>query len=376
MSDQFSLPAVPNFPNGGNEYEQRYQNELNNILRLYLERFRASVGTLIGVENGGPEFNFLDFNKLASYTDQEARLGWNDTDKTLNLGMDYGVIQQIGEETYARVGNTTGSTIPNGTVVGFAGATSNALLVAPYLADGSSPSLYILGVMTHDLPDSGEKGYCTTWGFVRDLDTSAFSVGDVLYADPNTAGALTNVKPTAPDNVIPIAACITSNATTGVIFVRPTIEQQEYYGEFSATTDQTVAVINTAYPVTFNSTEITNGVTLTGSPTTRITVPAAGLYRVQVNMQVASSSASAKSLWCWFRKNGVDIPNSSRITTSNINNGYVSLSHEITVSLTANQYIEVMYAADDTTIFLDSTAATAFAPAAPAVQVAITQSQQ
>jgi hypothetical protein len=244
------------------------------------------------------------------------------------------------------------------------------------LADGSQPSLYILGVMTHDLPDSGEKGYCTTWGFVRDIDTSAFSVGDILYASPTTAGALTNVKPTAPNNVIPLAACITSSATTGVIFVRPTIEQMKYYGEFSASTDQLVAVINTAYAVTFNTTGISNGVTLTGSPTTRITVPAAGLYRVQVNMQIASASSSAKTLWCWFRKNGTDIPNSARLTTSNINNGFVSMTHDITVSLTANQYIEVMYAGDDTGIFLDSTASTAFAPASPAVQVAITQSQQ
>lgn len=38
-----SLPAVPNFPNGGLDYEQRYQNELNNILRLYLERLRAGL---------------------------------------------------------------------------------------------------------------------------------------------------------------------------------------------------------------------------------------------------------------------------------------------------------------------------------------------
>lgn len=355
------------------EYEPRYQEQLNNAQRLYFNQIDNYISALA---NGGPPFNYIDFATDASYANQEARLGWNNTDKTLNLGMDYGVIQQIGQETYARVGNTTGSTIPNGSVVGFVGATSNALLVAPYLADGSSPSLYILGVMTHDLPDSGEKGYCTTWGFVRDLDTSAFSVGDVLYADPNTAGALTNVKPTAPDNVIPIAACITSNATTGVIFVRPTIEQQEYYGEFSATTDQTVAVINTAYPVTFNSTSITNGVTLTGSPTTRVTVPASGLYRIQVNMQIASTSSSAKSLWCWFRKNGVDIPNSARITTSNINNGFVSMTHDCTVSLEANEYIQVMYAGDDTNIFLDSTAATAFAPASPAVQIAITQSQQ
>lgn len=305
-----------------------------------------------------------------------SRMSWNSTDDTVDIAMEYGVVQQVGEETYARVQNNTGVDIPNGTVVGFAGATSNALLVAPYLANGSSPSLYILGIMTHTLPDSGEKGYCTTWGFVRGLDTSAFSAGDVLYASPTVAGELTNTKPTAPDNVIPIAACVVSDATNGVIFVRPTIEQMQYYGEFSATTDQLVAVINTAYAVTFDSTSITNGVTLTGSPTTRVTVPASGLYRVQVNIQIASTSAAQKSLWCWFRKNGVDIPNSARITTSDINNGFVSMTHDCTVSLAANEYVEIMYAADSTNIFLDSTASTAFAPAAPSVQVAITQSQQ
>lgn len=369
LEKNFISPALPLAPL---EYDQRQQDQFQYALRLYFSRLDNLVGGIVG---GGP-FNHIDFDILASYVEQEGSLGWNSTDQTLNLGMAYGVTQQIGQETYARVGNTTGSTIPNGSVVGFVGATSNALLVAPYLANGASPSLYILGVMTHDLPDSGEKGYCTTWGFVRDLDTSAFSVGDVLYASPSTAGGLTNIKPTAPNNVIPLAACITSHATTGVIFVRPTIEQMKYYGEFSATTDQTVAVINTAYPVTFNATGITNGVTLTGSPTTRVTVPAAGLYRVQVNMQIASTSSSAKSLWCWFRKNGTDIPDSARITTSNINNGFVSMTHDVTVSLGANEYIQIMYAGDDTNIFLDSTAATAFAPASPAVQVAITQSQQ
>ena len=82
--------------------------------------------------------------------------------------MDYNVVQQVGLETYARVQNTTGVTIPNGSVVGFAGVgAGNQLLVTPYLADGSQPTLYILGVMTHDLPDTGQVGYCTTWGHVR-----------------------------------------------------------------------------------------------------------------------------------------------------------------------------------------------------------------
>jgi hypothetical protein len=302
-------------------------------------------------------------------------LTWNIVDQTLDIFMEYGVVQQIGQETYARVGNTTGVTIPNGTVVGFVGATPNALLVAPYLADGSSPSLYILGVMTHDLPDSGQKGYCTTWGFVRDLDTSAFSAGDVLYASPTVAGALTNAKPTAPNNVIPLAACIISDATNGLIFVRPTIEQMQYYGVFTKTTDQTPAVIDTEYLLTFDNTQISNGVTI-GGTTSRIIVPQSGLYQFDATVQLSSSSASAKNVWIWFKKNGTAIANSARIVTTDINNGYISIELSETVSLAANGYVEMAFAADDTNVTVDNVAATAFAPAAPSIVLQVTQVQQ
>lgn len=367
----FRPSKSPNLPIAPVEYTQQYLDQLSNALRLYfaqIDNFSSSV------VDGGP-FDYIDFIKDSLYISAEARLGWNSVDQTLNLGMAYGVTQQIGQETYARVKNETGVLIPNGTVVGFVGASSDALSVAPYLADGTEPSLYILGIMTHDLPDSGQKGYCTTWGFVRDLDTSSFSQGDVLYASPSVAGGLTNVKPTAPDNVIPVAACIVSDATNGVIFVRPTITQMQYYGEFSANTDQTVAVINTAYAVVFDTINIGNGITI-GTPASRIVVPQSGLYRIQVSAQITSTSASAKTMRCWFRKNGVNIPETSRLSTSAINNGYVDLSHDITVSLEANEYIEFMYAADSVDIFFNATAATAYAPSATAVQLAITQSQQ
>lgn len=302
-------------------------------------------------------------------------LTWNTVDQTLDIFMEYGVIQQIGQETYARVGNTTGVTIPNGTVVGFAGATPNALLVAPYLADGSSPSLYILGVMTHDLPDSGQKGYCTTWGFVRDLDTSAFSAGDILYASPTVAGALTKVKPTAPDNVIPLASCIISDATNGLIFVRPTIQQMQYYGVFTKTTDQTPAAIDTEYLLTFDNTQISNGVTI-GGTTSRIIVPQSGLYQFDATVQLSSGSASAKNVWVWFKKNGAAIANSARLVTTDVNNGYIPIALSETVSLAANGYVEMAFAADDTNVTVDNVTATAFAPAAPSIVLQVTQVQQ
>lgn len=319
--------------------------------------------------------NYIDFEQDAPFTRQIARAGWNTSDQTLDLGMDYGVTQQIGQETYARVRNSTGVTIPNGTAVGFVGAATDALSVAPYLADGSQPTLYILGIMTHDLPDSGEKGYCTTWGFVRDLDTSAFSAGDVLYVSSTVAGELTNVKPTAPANVIPIAAVVVSDATAGVIFVRPTITQMQYYGVFSKTSDQTPASTNTAYALTFDATDISNGVVI-GTPTSRIVVPQSGLYNFNVSVQITSGNTSAKNVWVWLRKNGTDIANSARLVTININNGYVPVSFSEPVSMTASQYVEVMFAADDTAITIDNVASTAFAPAAPAVALEVTQVQQ
>jgi hypothetical protein len=277
---------------------------------------------------------------------------------------------------YTVVQNNTGFTIPKGTVVGFAGVGSNNVLsVTPYLADGSSPSLYILGVMAEELPDSGATGLCCVWGNVNGIDTSAFSVGDVLYASPTVAGAFTNVKPTAPDNVIPIAAVLVDSATAGDIFVRPTIEQQKYYGEFTKTTDQTPASTNTAYALTFDNTEIAEGISI-GSPASRIVVVQSGLYQFDATVQIGSSSSSAKTVWLWFRKNGTDVANSARLVTININNGYTAVSMSEFFSLAANDRIEIMFAADNTAITVDNVAATAFAPAAPAVVLAVSQIQQ
>ena len=285
-------------------------------------------------------------------------------------------IGQASLETFTRVQNSTGNTLAKGTVVGFAGVgAANLLSVSAYLADGSTPSLYVLGVLDETIPDSGATGLACVWGPVSGIDTSAFNVGDILYASPTVAGAFTNVKPTAPDNVIPVAAVLVKSATDGVIFVRPTIEQQKYYGEFTKTSDQTPAATNTAYALTFDNTETAEGVSI-GSPASRIVVAQSGLYQVLCTAQISSSNTSAKNVWLWLRKNGNNVADSARIVTININGGYVPMTMSEVISLAANDYIEIMFAVSDTAITVDNVAATAFAPAAPAVVLAVTQIQQ
>jgi hypothetical protein len=306
-------------------------------------------------------------------------MAWNQTEQTADLNMDYGVTQQIGLEYYARVENTTGVTIPNGTVVGFAGVgANNTIAVAPYLADGATPSLYVLGVMTHDLPNAGEIGYCTVWGHVKNLDTSAFNVGDILYASPSVAGGLTNVKPTAPENVIPIAAVLAVGVTDGEIFVRPTIEQEQYYGEFTKTGASTSpASANTSYAITWDNTEIANGVSIVSG--SQLTVVESGLYQFDVTLQLSSGNSNDKNVRFWFKKNGTNIANTTRIVTVNINNGFTPIALSDFFSLDAGDYVELWWQSDNTSVALVTDAAGGTAPndypAAPAGIVAVNQIQ-
>jgi hypothetical protein len=345
------------------------------------ERLAALTATApIRGANNSVATDYIDLNPNAPHFHQKARLSWHQTEQTAEIGMEYGVVQQIGLNYYARVENLTGSTIPKGAVVGFAGVgANNTLSVAPFLADGSQPSLYILGVMAHDLPNAGQVGYCTVWGHVTGINTSAFSVGDILYASPSSAGAFTATKPTAPDNVIPVAAALAIDATDGEIFVRPTIEQQKYYGEFTKTGASTSpAAINTSYAITWDNTEIANGISIVSS--SQLTVVDSGLYQFDVTLQLQSQSGNDKNVIFWFKKNGTNIANTSRVITVSVNNAYTPISLADFFTLAAGDYIELWWQSDDTDVALVTVAAGGVAPddypAAPAAIIAVTQVQQ
>jgi hypothetical protein len=314
----------------------------------------------------------VEFNVNQNIARQLGQASWNKTFQTLDLAMDSGVTQPIGQATYARVNNNTGSSIAKGAAVGFSGVATNALQVTPYLANGSTSSLTILGVMGHTLASGATNGYVVTWGFVDGIDTSAFTAGQILYCSPSVAGGLTATKPSSPNNIIPIAVCIVSSATVGVIFVRPTIDNAKSYGIFNKTTDQTPAAINTEYLLTFDNAEIGSGVSI-GSPTSRIVVANTGSYEIEAVVQLTSTSASAKNIWVWFKKNGTAIADSARIVTESINNGYLQSSIHKNVQLSANDYIEVAFASDSLAVTVDNVAATAFAPAAPAAILSVSE---
>lgn len=353
----------------------------NTIVDVEIIAQLASNTANQAVDTNHLKTDYIDFNPSAPHADKDARVVWNASDDTLNLHHSGGVVQQVGQETYIYGRNNTGSTITNGSTIGFAGVNGqNRLEFLDYIADGTYRSEYFLGVATQDILN-GEIGFVTTFGNVRGIDTTgsaegeSWAEGDELYASPTTAGAFTKVKPTAPNISIPVAIVVVVSATEGEIFVNPVIEQQKYYGQFARTTDQVAGSINTAVSVVFDTTEVANGIAL-GTPASRLVAANSGLYSFAVNFQVLSNSASSKNGWFWFRKNGVDIADSSNRLTLSANSEYSILHKTDFISLNASDYVEIMFAVDDTNLWLDASAATAFAPAAPAVLVAVTQVQQ
>ena len=152
-------------------------------------------------------------------------------------------------------------------------------------------------------------------------------------------------------------------------FVQIVLEDGQYAG--AVTTDQTAASINTAYALTYTS-SIAEGVT-NGTPASRIVFAEAGQYMISFSAQIASTSSSTVNFWFWPRINGVDVTGSTMKNALHQNGSVLVVSRSAIFDVSANDYLEAMWAVDNTSGFLDATVATAFAPAAPASTIAITR---
>ena len=162
-----------------------------------------------------PSIEIGDFDTGAG-----AKLSWNATDGTIDLSYDDDVTLQLGQEEHIYAKAT--EAIPNGAPVMFAGAQGDHMLVrrADVNVAGFKPE-WVIGLATSAFITNG-FGYVTSFGLVRELDTTAFTAGDILYLDTSSPGGLTATAPSAPNHVITLAAAVRINGSEGTVFVRPT----------------------------------------------------------------------------------------------------------------------------------------------------------
>ena len=159
--------------------------------------------------------------------------------------------------------------------------------------------------------------------------------------------------------------------------VQAAVKQVAYggakYGSFYDVTDQT-GNIAAATAVKFGTNDIsTKGVTVVtnGSALTRITYAEAGTYMIAPSLQFANSDTNDHDATVWFAKNGTAIAASAtKLTVPKAADGgaaYFQIVFYVTV--TAGQYVEVMWLPENAAVTLDHTAAGAIAPAVPSAIV-------
>jgi len=145
------------------------------------------------------------------------------------------------------------------------------------------------------------------------------------------------------------------------------------YGAFQDSTDQTAASTTVAYPVTFNTTDFSNGVTMVSG--SRITVATAGLWNLQFSIQLTNNTNATQDVDIWFRVNGTNV------TASNSRFGlaprksagdpyHVIAALNYFISLNATDYVEIMWRTTDTGVSIEHYPVSA-SPTRPAVPSAI-----
>jgi hypothetical protein len=145
------------------------------------------------------------------------------------------------------------------------------------------------------------------------------------------------------------------------------------HGAFQDSTDQVAANTTTAYPVTFNTTDFSNGVTIASN--SRITVADAGIWNLQFSIQFKNTSNDGQDVDIWFRKNGTNIDNSNSRFHLSQRKSAGDPSHLIAamnffVSMDSADYIEIMWRTTSTAVSLEHFS-TSTSPTRPAVPSAI-----
>ena len=138
------------------------------------------------------------------------------------------------------------------------------------------------------------------------------------------------------------------------------------YGSFYDTTTQTATTINTAKAITFNSTDLSNGVSI-GTPTSRIIVDSEGIYNFDTSFQLDKTSGGTDEFYFWFRLNGTDVPDSASQIRIQGNNGEIFSSLNYFFDLKAGDYVEMMFSATSLDVELLSVVATPPVPAIPSI---------
>lgn len=149
-------------------------------------------------------------------------------------------------------------------------------------------------------------------------------------------------------------------------FTVPDAPPAAYYGSFYDTTTQSITSTASAYAMTFNTTDISNGISIVSG--SQVLFNNAGIYNVQFSAQLQRSNSGTDTVEIWPGVNGSYIPWSNGIVTmtGGANANPLIAAWNYIISVNAGEYFSLYWRASDTHISITSSASST-APNRPAI---------
>lgn len=140
--------------------------------------------------------DYQDWTNASAPTYTSGRLWYDSTLKALTYYNDVtNNALHIGQETQLKVYNNTGSTIAKGAPVYITSTTSGFTYPLIALAKADTQTTGNAIGLTNEAIATGSEGYVVINGILNGVNTSSYTVGDILYVSPYSAGQLMNTYP-------------------------------------------------------------------------------------------------------------------------------------------------------------------------------------
>lgn len=168
------------------------------------------------------QVTYEDWTSIAAPTYAEGRLWYDSSAHALAYYNDAAsAVAHIGHDLQVKVINNTGSTIANGAPVYITGTSSGQTYPNIALAKADLAATASVIGLTNGAIANGAFGYVTSTGTIDNVNTSTYTVGQILYLSPYSAGQLMNTLP--PTGLaVQVGVVEYVNASAGKIYVKQT----------------------------------------------------------------------------------------------------------------------------------------------------------
>ena len=145
-----------------------------------------------------------------------------------------------------------------------------------------------------------------------------------------------------------------------------------YYGSFYDTTNQTNAGATAANAITYNSTDLSYGISITSN--SRISIANQGIYNIQFSSQIAKTDSGRDFVDVWLSKNGTPVPDTNTLLYLDGNDAKIVAAWNFVVGASAGDYFQLYWSSLDTDVLLLYRGATTdpIRPAVPSVILTVT----